>query len=282
MKINIARSAGFCFGVKRAIQIALDAAGSAEDVIMLGDLVHNENVVREIQKAGIKKVKDLAGVSGCTLLLRAHGTSRETIKKAQKAGTRIIDATCPMVKEIHKIARQIEKKGLRVIIIGDKKHEEVLGIAGNLKKEALIIDGSEHLPLSKIKKIKKAGVVVQSTQNLEKVLNVIEALKKYIPRLEFHNTICRPTTIKQAEIRKMPWENDIMIVIGSKKSANTKRLYEISKSQNPRTYWLNSKNEFKKVWLKGAKNVGITAGASTPESTIRDIVSQINKGVTPI
>jgi 4-hydroxy-3-methylbut-2-enyl diphosphate reductase len=279
MKISIARSAGFCFGVKRAIQMALDAADCAEDVIMLGDLVHNENVVKQIQEAGIKKVRGLASALGRTLLLRAHGTSQKTIKAAEKMGYRIIDATCPMVKEIHKIARQIENKGLRVIIIGDRKHEEVLGIAGNLKKEALIIDGSERLPLSKIKKIKKAGVVVQSTQNLEKVLNVIAILKKYIPRLEFHNTICRPTTIKQAEIRKMPSQNGIMIVIGSKKSANTKRLFEISKAQNLRTYWLNSKKEFKKEWLKGVKSVGITAGASTPESTIRDIVRTIQKGV---
>jgi 4-hydroxy-3-methylbut-2-enyl diphosphate reductase len=131
------------------------------------------------------------------------------------------------------------------------------------------------MPLRRIKRINKACVVAQSTQNLEKVLNLVGILKLYIEDLEFFNTICLPTRMKQEEIKKMPLENDVMIIIGSKTSANTKRLYEISKSINKRSFWIRSSKEIRREWFRGAKNVGITAGASTPDSTTQDVIKHI-------
>ena len=272
MKVNLAKSSGFCFGVQRALNIALQQASSENDIYMLGDIVHNNNVVELIKKSGIKKTYRLNQGKGKTLLIRAHGASLATFSKAKKLGYNIIDATCPMVKEIHKIAREAEKKGFNILIIGDKKHDEVQGIAGQLKKKAVIIDSRDKIPISKIKKIKKAAVVVQSTQNIEKVAAILGILRKYIPKVRFYNTICRPTCIKQQEIRCLPLENDAMVIIGSNKSANTKRLYEISKSLNERTFWVNSKDELKPKYFKGLNSVGVTAGASTPKESIQEIM----------
>ena len=276
MKVNLAKSSGFCFGVQRALNIALQQASSGNDIYMLGDIVHNENVVELIKKSGIKRTNRLNQGKGKTLLIRAHGTSLATLNKARKLGYNIIDATCPMVKEIHKIAREAEKKGFIIIIIGDKKHDEVQGIAGQLKKKAVIINDNSKIPVSQINKIKKAAIVVQSTQNIEKVTAILGILRKYIPEVRFYNTICRPTRIKQQEIKCLPLENDAMVIIGSKKSANTKRLYEISRSLNELTFWVNSKNELKPKYFKGLNSVGVTAGASTPKESIQEIMEYLS------
>ncbi len=275
MKINIAKSAGFCFGVKRALMVALETAKTYQNVYMLGDIVHNEDVVRQIENSGIKKIKKLFKGAGKTLLIRAHGASLATFKKAKKIGFNIIDATCPMVKEIHKIAQDMENNGYKIIVIGDNQHDEVKGIVGQLKRKAIVIDNYKHIPLKIIQKIKRAAIVVQSTQNLKNVLKIVNILKQQIKDLKFFNTICRPTRIKQDEIRRMPLENDIIIIIGSKNSANTKRLFEISKSLNKKTFWIQSKKDINNPWLRNAQNVGITAGASTPDETTRGIIEYL-------
>ena len=277
MKINLAKSAGFCFGVKRALNIAFEAIKSGAKSEMLGDIVHNEEVVREMNQSGIKQLKRLGEGKTKILLIRAHGAPIKTFTMALRLGYKILDATCPMVKEMHRIVVEMEEKGFKIIIIGDKKHDEVHGIIGQLNKEAIIIDDIKGTPLKKLKRIKKAAIVVQSTQNLEKVIGIVNALRKLIPKLRFFNTICKPTRIKQQEIRIMPLLNDAMIIIGSKTSANTKRLYEISKSLNRNSFWIQSKYEIKLEWIKYVKSVGITAGASTPDATIKNVIGHIRK-----
>jgi len=277
MKVNLAKSAGFCFGVKRAIDIAHHTINSYKNVYMLGDIVHNEEVEKQIEKSGIKKVKRLSKGKERVFLIRAHGAGIKLVNKARGLGYKIIDATCPMVKEIHKIATDMEKKGYAIIVIGDKRHNEVLGITGQLKNKAIVIDERRHIPLHTVKRIKKACVVAQSTQNLQKVMGILEALKPHIKELKFFNTICGPTRMKQEEIKKLPLENDAIIIIGSKTSANTKRLYEISRSINEKSFWIQTKKDINPAWFRGAKNVGVTAGASTPDKTIKETVEYIQK-----
>lgn len=275
MKINVAKSAGFCFGVKRALQIARETSLSCKNVYMLGDIVHNEDVVRQIKKSGIIKIKRLGRGSNKTLLIRAHGASQAVMQKAKNRGYSIIDATCPMVKEIHKIALTMENKGYSLIIIGDKKHDEVQGIIGQLKNKAIVIDSRVKANFKKFSNLNKAAVLVQSTQNLDKVLAIVAKLKRYIKDLLFFNTICRPTRIKQQEIKSLPLTNDVVIIIGSKTSANTKRLFEISRALNKKSYWIQSKQDIKLDWFKSSRSVGITAGASTPDSTTQEVVDYI-------
>ena len=275
MKINVAKSAGFCFGVKRALKIALDTSKTGSKVEMLGDIVHNEDVVKEIKKAGVGKIRRLRKGDNKILLIRAHGASEEIYEKASNFGYTIVDATCPMVKEIHKIAKISKKEGCEVIIIGDKKHDEVRGIMGQLQDKAVVIDSIKKIPLTKLKNVKKACVVVQSTQNLEKTLTIIEVLKRYIRELKFFNTICKPTRIKQKEAKEMPLKNDLMVIIGSKTSANTKRLYQISKSLNKRSYWVQSRDEIKPEWFRNVQGVGVMSGASTPDYTTKDVIKYV-------
>lgn len=277
MKINLAKSAGFCSGVKRAIDIAYRTLAGDKNVYMLGNIVHNEDVAGKLEKTGLKKVRKLGSGKNRALLIRAHGAGLGIIAKASKLGYKIVDATCPMVKEIHKTASAAESRGYTIIVIGDKKHDEVRGIIGQLKKRAIIIQDERDIPWDKLKKIRKACVVVQSTQNLDKVIRIVGLLSPRIKELKFFNTICRPTRLKQQEMKSMPLENDLMIIIGSKTSANTKRLYEISKSLNRNSYWIESKKDIKPAWFKGINSVGITAGASTPDETTRQVIACLKK-----
>lgn len=275
MKINVAKSAGFCFGVKRALKIAREIAESGTQVEMLGDIVHNEDVVKHIESKGLKKVKRLRRGTNKTLLIRAHGASADVYRRAEQKGYNIVDATCPMVKEIHDIVKVSKREGCKIVIIGDKYHDEVRGIMGQLKNRVIVIDSLRNVPLDEIKRIKKACVVVQSTQNVEKTLRIVERLKKHIGELKFYNTICKPTRIKQKEATDMPLSNDVMIIIGSRTSANTKRLYEISKSHNKRSYWIESCKEVNPKWFAGARSVGVMAGASTPDTTTNKVIKRI-------
>ncbi len=275
MKINIAKSAGFCFGVRRAIQIAMKAARSGREVYMLGDIVHNEVVVGKLKDSGVKKIKSLGPGRGRTLLIRAHGAQAGTISGARSAGYNIIDATCPMVKEIHAIAKKLEDEGRMVIIIGDKEHDEVRGIVGQLNKKPIIISSLADVKLKRLHRIKGVGIVVQSTQEESKVMEIVARIKKYIGDVAFKNTICDPTKLKQSQAKTLPAENDVVVVVGSRSSANTKRLYQISRRLNRRTYWVNSPGEIRPSWFKEAGSVGITAGASTPESSIKKVAEGI-------
>jgi 4-hydroxy-3-methylbut-2-enyl diphosphate reductase len=277
MKINLAKSAGFCVGVKRAIDIALKTAASEKNVYMLGDIVHNEDVVAQLCRAGIKKIKKLACGKNKTFLIRAHGMGKNALQKALRLDYKVIDATCPMVKEIHNIVQRMENDCQKIIVIGDRFHDEVRGIVGQLRNKAIVIEDSKRIPLAKVKGIKKACLVVQSTQNIDKVLEIVRILNNYIPDLKFFNTVCKPTRTKQEEIKRMPLENDVMIIIGSRNSANTKRLYEISKSLNRRSYWVSSKKDIKKEWFKAAKSVGVTAGASTPDYTTQKVIAYLKQ-----
>ena len=275
MKINLAKSSGFCFGVKRAIDMAMDLAHKYHSIEMLGDIVHNENVTKDIEKAGVKKIKALKKGRKKILLIRAHGIPLKIIERAKSLGYKIVDATCPMVKEIHRTAMEMEKELRRIIIIGDKRHAEVQGIVGHIKKRPIIIEDEKSIPLEKIDGINKACIVVQSTQNAEKVIKIFDIINRHIKDLKFFNTICSTTRKRQNEIRSMPKGNDIMIIIGSKRSANTKRLYQISKSLNKKSYWIQSKRDLKREWFRGIKSIGVTAGASTPDYTIKMVISSM-------
>ena len=275
MKINLAKSAGFCFGVQRALDIAFKTISSCPSVYMLGDIVHNEEVIKKTEESGIRRIKKLSRGDNKTLLLRAHGTAISVIDRAQRHGYNIVDATCPMVKEIHRIVRESKKQGYYIIVIGEATHDEVKGIVGQVNNRALVIDSSGNIPIDRIKKIKKAAVVVQSTQNIEQVVKIIGALKQHIPNVRFFNTVCKPTRTKQEEINSLSLQNEAMVIIGSRTSANTKRFFEISKSLNRKSYWISSKDELKPKWFRGVLTVGVTAGASTPEATIKEITATI-------
>lgn len=273
MRIRVAKSAGFCFGVRRAINIALEAAGKERDVYMLGEIVHNEFVVAQIEQAGIRIVDEIRDIDDGVLLLRAHGSVPELYQEAEAKGLRVVDATCPMVLEIHRIAQMLEQEGYQVVIIGDQNHDEVRGIAGQVREARVISSPADVAKWPK--RFGRLGVVVQSTQNLENVQGILAELVRFCRELRFVNTICRPTADHQNEIRQMPRENDCMIIVGSYTSANTRRLTELSTAINPRTYQVQSSAELRPEWFDAVETVGISAGASTPDTIIRDVIAAI-------
>ena len=275
MEINLAKTAGFCFGVKRAIKMALETAEKDTPIEMLGDIVHNEEVIKQVSGKGIQKVSHISSGKEKILIIRAHGAEKKIFEDAEKLGYSIVDATCPMVTEIHNIVKKMENNGYKIIIIGDENHAEVKGIAGQLSEKPFIISSKDSIPYQETNQIKKAAIVIQSTQMIENAEGIHEALKSHIAELKFFNTICKTTKSKQAEIKTLPLENDVVIIIGSKTSANTNRLYQISKSLNENTYQVMSEKEIDPSWFKGARKVGVSAGASTPDEAIEKVVNYL-------
>ena len=273
MKILLAKDAGYCFGVRDAVNLAYDTAKKHGDVYMLGDIVHNESVVADLNKAGAKVVKNIDEVpDGKPILFRAHGTSVETWKNAQSKDMNIIDATCPLVEEIHDEVKKLSKEGRKIIVIGDHGHDEVVGIASQVS-DAIIVSNIEEA--MELRKMKKAGVVSQSTQTIENVQKIINIIMTKVYDLNFVNTICFPTKRNQNQIKDLAKQCDVMIVIGSFTSANSKRLTLLAEEINDRSYQVTNADEIKVEWFNGAKTVGLSAGASTPDNIIDDVLNKI-------
>jgi len=275
MKIKVAKDAGYCFGVREAVKLAEKTATDYGEVYMLGHIVHNERVVSSLEDSGVRVIESLDDVpKDKPVLFRAHGTSPEIWEKTQKSGVEIIDATCPLVTEIHKEAKILEEEGYKIIIIGDHGHDEVIAIA-NQVKESIVVSTPEEA--ANLPKIKKAGIVTQSTQMIENVQNIIKILITKVFDLRFKNTICYPTRRNHEQIMSLAVECDIMLIIGSFTSANSKRLTQLSKQRNQRSYQVTSIDDIDPEWFESDDTVGITAGASTPDNVIEEVINKVKK-----
>ena len=273
MKILIAKDAGYCFGVRDAVNLAYETAEDHGDVYMLGHIVHNENVVKDLNEAGAKVVRKLKDVpKGKPIMFRAHGTSTKVWEKAQKQNMNIIDATCPLVKEIHDEVIKLEKEGRKIIIIGDHGHDEVVGIASQIKDPIIVATPDEA---QKLRKMKKAGIVSQSTQTIENVQEIINILMTKVFDLRFINTICFPTKRNQQQLKDLSEKCDVMVVIGSFTSANSNRLTQLALERNDRSYQVTCADDLNSDWFNESDVVGITAGASTPDNVINNVTEKI-------
>ena len=275
MKILLAKNGGYCFGVRDAVDMAYDTAKEHGDVYMLGHIVHNENVVNDLDKAGAKVVDSLDKVpEGRPVLLRAHGTHVDIWKEAKQKNMNIVDATCPLVRDIHDEIKQLEADGRKIIIIGDHGHDEVVGIASQVKNPMIVATPEEAI---KLRKTKRAGVVSQSTQTIENVQEIVNILMNKVVDLRFINTICFPTKRNQEQIKELSEKCDVMFVIGSFTSANSKRLTDLSKERNKRSYQVTCALDINEKWLEDCNVVGISAGASTPDNIIEEVLERIKE-----
>ena len=275
MKILLAKDAGYCFGVRDAVNLAYDTAKDHGEVYMLGTIVHNEKVVEDLSKSGTKVVDELVEVpSDKPILFRAHGTAPNVWDKANKKKLDIIDATCPLVTEIHDEIKKLEAEGRRTIIIGDHGHDEVVGIAAQVKDPIILANVNEAKAL---RKMKKAGVVSQSTQMIENVQEIINVLMQKVFDLRFVNTICFPTRRNHEQIKELATQCEVMIIIGSFTSANSKRLTQLALERNKRSYQVTCADDMEAFWFENCETVGISAGASTPDDIIRDVVEKIKE-----
>ena len=275
MKILLAKDAGYCFGVRDAVNLAYDTAGKHGDVYMLGDIVHNENVVKDLDNSGAKVVASLDDVpEGESILFRAHGTTVDTWAEAKTKDMNIVDATCPLVLEIHEEVKKLEAEGRKIIIVGDHGHDEVVGIASQVKNPIIVATPEEAEAL---RKTKRAGVVSQSTQTIENVQEIINIIMTKVFDLRFVNTICFPTKRNQSQIKELAIQCDVMIVIGSFTSANSNRLTALAKERNKRSYQVTCADEINSKWIEGVETVGVSAGASTPDNIIDEVLAKIKE-----
>jgi len=275
LKIFVVKDAGYCFGVRDAVNKAYEATKEHGDVYMLGDIVHNEKVVSDLASSGANVVESLDMVpEGSAVLLRAHGTVTNIWENAREQGMNIIDATCPLVHEIHREVKKLAVDGRSIIVIGDHNHDEVIAIADQVPGTIVVANPSEA---EAVKKMKKAGVVSQSTQTIENVQEIIAILTTKIVDLHFVNTICYPTSRNQTQLKELAGKTDIMIVIGSFTSANSKRLTTLAKRVNPHSYQVADPDELDPAWFVGVETVGISAGASTPDYLIEEVKYKIER-----
>lgn len=282
MKIFLSQYAGFCPGVKRAFDMvmSLDMENIKKPVLVLGSLVHNEDVNKRIKEKGIGEItleelkNSLSGEVG-TLIVTAHGDGPEIFALANGKKINVIDTTCPKVIKVQRLANVFSKRKMKVVIVGDKEHKETRGIQGWSGGNSLIVSSLEDLSQSSLLSKNKIAILSQTTQDEIFFEKVCREIKKNNPSAFIENTICLTSKERQEEIKKMAGKNDAVLVVGSPSSANSKRLFEIACQINKKTFFVENANQIKKEWFYKIYKLAITAGASTPKWIIEEIVDKI-------
>jgi (E)-4-hydroxy-3-methyl-but-2-enyl pyrophosphate reductase len=276
MKTIKAKNIGSCFGVKNAITITEKALKEkARPVQFLGSLVHNEKIIEKFLKKKIVFQKDLKQIKPGVLIIQAHGFP--PFPKKFNKQVIIKDATCPLVKKVQKLAQSLYQQKYQIIIIGDKNHSEVKGIKGYAKNKSVTIENKQQAEKLFNIKNKKLALICQTTQDLTNVKEILKVLKKKNPKIKFFDTVCPEVIIRQTTARQIAKKADQILIIGSKTSANTKRLYQISKKLNKQIYWINSLTELKKLKINKSLSIGLISGTSADDSEIKKIEKYLLK-----
>lgn len=276
MEITVARQAGFCFGVKRAIKLAEEAVSLDREIYSLGPLIHNRQVVAQLSDRGIKPVGSLDQIGGSgTLVIRSHGVGAQVLEEAEATGLKIVDATCPFVKKAQQLAHQLQEEGYQVVVVGDKSHPEVTGIVGWTQDKAEVVENA--MEAAALGRANKIGVLAQTTQPVENFLAVVRTLAAKCQELRVFNTICHATGERQDAAVELAGQVDVMVVVGGKDSANTQKLARLCRDTGTPTYHIEIADELKVEWLRGKDKIGLTAGASTPGWIIEEVKEKMTE-----
>ena len=266
MEVILAKSRGFCFGVKRAVDTVYGQIGKTGKLYTYGDIVNNEEVVGDLKMKGVSVINDMEELKQAekgTVIIRAHGV------------VTLMDATCPFVKRIHKIVEEESKKGTQIVVIGNPAHPEVVGIAGWCHSPAIILETIEEAEKIALKGAQNVCIVSQTTFNYNKFQDIVEILKKKVYNVTVANTICNATEERQKEAKEIAAAVDVMIVIGGRHSSNTRKLYEICSKECANTYFIQTLDDLHLEMPKSVRLVGITAGASTPNNIIEEVQNYV-------
>lgn len=270
MRVIVAKGSGFCFGVKRALGMVEKALREEKGPFYtLGPLIHNPQVVERLSQKGLKVINNLRGIKAGTFIIRSHGLPSATIELAKRRGLKIINATCPYVKRAQERARDLEEKGYQLIIVGDRGHPEVKSMAS---EKSLILQRPSQV--EEMKPYKRIGIVAQTTQSQQNFEGIVKRLKSKAKELKVYATICNAVSRQQRATRRLAEEADLMLIVGGRNSANTKRLFQISKGFTE-TYYIERPSEIDKRWLRNKKIVGISGGASTPKWLIDEVSRKV-------
>ncbi|WMJ88314.1 4-hydroxy-3-methylbut-2-enyl diphosphate reductase [Anaerocolumna sp. MB42-C2] len=280
MNIVLAKTAGFCFGVKRAVDLVYEEIKKGTKVYTYGPIIHNDEVVADLTLKGvglINTLEELKSITEGTIIIRSHGVSKEIYDIIEKQGLKIVDATCPFVIKIHKIVKEQGELGRHIIIIGNNNHPEVEGIIGWCSNNYTVIENAEQAENLNLTGVDKICIVSQTTFNYKNFQDLVEIISKKGYDIIVLNTICNATEERQTEARQLAKESDAMIIIGGKHSSNTRKLYEISKLECENTYYIQTLRDLDLEELKSFRSVGITAGASTPNNIIKEVHTACQK-----
>ena len=278
MNVTVAKSAGFCFGVKRAIDTVYQEIEKGEKVFTLGPIIHNEQVVQELEEKGVQvinSIEELADIKDGTVVIRSHGVSEQVIRQLKKYDIKIVDATCPFVSKIHRIVQEKYREGFQIVIIGNRTHPEVEGINGWCENSADVHETVSEAESFRKKKKKKLCIVSQTTFNYKKFKDMVDIFGKKSYDILVMNTICNATEERQTEAGTIARQSDAMLVIGGKHSSNTQKLYEICSKECPNTYFIQTLDDLNLELFQSFRSVGITAGASTPNNIIKEVQTYV-------
>ena len=274
MEVTLAKSAGFCFGVKRAVDMVYEEAGKGEKVYTFGPIIHNEEVVSDLKSKGVEvinTIEELSQIKNATVIIRSHGVAKSVYDMLERQQVRIVDATCPFVKKIHNIVKEHTEQGEDIVIIGNAKHPEVEGIKGWGKDNVIVIENEEDAEKYVPNEGKKVCIVSQTTFNYKKFQDLVEIISKKMYDIIALNTICNATEVRQTEAMQLAKVSDAMIVIGGKSSSNTQKLYEICKRECKNSNYIQTLVNLDLDAFQSFRSVGITAGASTPNNIIKEV-----------
>ncbi len=276
MEVRVAEKAGFCFGVKRAMEMAQDTVLKRKGPIYsMGPLIHNPQAVKYLEEKGIKVINDLDEINEGTLIIRSHGVGPGLLHIAKNKGLAIVDATCPFVRRAQVLARNLMSEGYRVVVVGDRQHPEVQGIVGWTAGEALVVENAEEAVF--IDQYSKIGVVAQTTQPLGNFESVVKVISEKNKEVRVCNTICSATSERQQAALDLARQVDVMVVVGGKNSANTRKLFSLCVKSGTPTFPVETAGELNQAWFQGVKVVGLTAGASTPDWIIEEVKRRMSE-----
>ena len=273
-EVKLAKSAGFCFGVKRAVEMVYKEAEHNDHIYTFGPIIHNEEVVRDLEDKGVivlNSVEELQTIKGGTIIIRSHGVSKEIYDIMKAHNMNVVDATCPFVKKIHRIVSEHSANGETIIIIGNDTHPEVEGIKGWCTGDVFVVENEQQVEKISISDKKKVCIVAQTTFNYNKFQDLVEIIRKKVYDIIAVSTICSATEERQTEARKLASESDAMIVIGGRHSSNTQKLYQICKNECEFTTFIQKLDDLQLEELSSVRSVGITTGASTPNNMIEEV-----------
>lgn len=278
MEIYVAENAGFCFGVKRAVKMAFDAAeGYQGKVHSLGPLIHNPQVVDRLAEKGVQKVERLNQIEEGVVILRSHGVSSpQVVQDAEAQGLHIIDATCPFVTNAQRYAKQLVDEGYQVVMVGDRNHPEAQSVVGHAGGEILVTEEFDAIKqlLNKFTR-KRLGIISQTTQTYGKFSEIVVKCLQICEEVKIFNTICYATEDRQTEAQSLAERVEVMMVVGGKNSANTTHLADICREKGVRVYHVETAQEIDPSWFEGVEKTGVTAGASTPDWIIQEVISYL-------
>lgn len=277
MEVHIAPKAGFCFGVKRAIEMAVQSARNRDGPLYsLGPLIHNPQVVAALSKEGIKETESVSEVKpGEVLIIRSHGVTPAELQQAKELNLKVVDATCPFVAKAQQLAKKLKEEGYQVVVVGEKKHPEVKGLVGWAGNGALVVKDSREA--ANIPFYPRIGVIAQTTQSRENFHEVVEVLKSKCDQIQVYDTICHATSERQASAIELAQKVDVMVVVGGFNSANTRKLAMLCRATGTPTYHVEEAGQLNPRWFKGVKVAGLTAGASTPEWIIEEVCRRMKE-----